>query len=84
MRKLTTVNCSKWVYMMFFAIFEIGSLVCAISKNSITLIIGRIIAGAGVSGLQNGSLTIVACSTPPHMRGGKWARYQVLLEAGSC
>lgn len=70
--------------MFFFAIFEVGSLVCAVSRNSITLIIGRVIAGAGVSGLQNGSLTIVACSTPPHMRGCKSAPDKVLLDAGGC
>ena len=39
----------KWTYVIAFAIFEIGSLVCAVGPSSNALIAGRAIAGAGMS-----------------------------------
>ncbi|KAI1410228.1 putative MFS multidrug transporter [Hypoxylon sp. FL1857] len=58
----------KWSYLVFFTIFEIGSLLCGVAQSSIMLIIGRAVAGIGVAGLQNGSLTIVATAAPLHRR----------------
>jgi hypothetical protein len=55
----------KWVYMLCIAIFEIGSLICAVAPNSTTLIVGRAIAGAGGAGIASGSYTILAFSAPP-------------------
>ena len=49
-------------------IFEIGSLVCAVAKNSTTLIVGRAIAGAGGAGIASGAYTIIAFSAPPQQR----------------
>lgn len=37
----------KWVFLTALSTFEIGSLVCAVSPTSNTLIIGRAIAGLG-------------------------------------
>ncbi|RYP41575.1 hypothetical protein DL767_000917 [Monosporascus sp. MG133] len=58
-----TLN-KKWSYLWFFTIFEVGSLVCGIANSSAMLIIGRAVAGIGVAGLQNGSLTIIATAAP--------------------
>ncbi|KAI0205085.1 major facilitator superfamily domain-containing protein [Astrocystis sublimbata] len=58
--KLYTYFPTKWTYLVFFFIFEVGSLLCAVSTSSPFFIVGRAVAGLGVSGLQNGSLTIVA------------------------
>ncbi|KAL8786444.1 MAG: hypothetical protein Q9213_002760 [Squamulea squamosa] len=44
--------------------FEIGSIVCALARNSPTLIIGRLIAGAGGAGLYVGTLTFVGSAVP--------------------
>ncbi|KAI2643641.1 major facilitator superfamily domain-containing protein [Xylaria nigripes] len=58
--KLYTFFPTKWTFLIFFCIFEVGSLLCAVATSSTFFIIGRAVAGLGVSGLQNGSLTIVS------------------------
>lgn len=55
----------KPVYMTSVALFEIGSLVCAVAPTSTALIIGRAIAGVGAAGVTSGSNIIVALSVPP-------------------
>ncbi|KAI1752006.1 MFS general substrate transporter [Xylaria castorea] len=54
----------KWVYLVAIFIFEIGSLICGVAQNSVTLIIGRAIAGLGSAGLFTGALLILANSVP--------------------
>lgn len=59
------VNFSnKWTYISFFALFELGSLLCGLSNSSEMLIVGRAIQGMGTAGLQNGAFTIIAASVP--------------------
>ncbi|KAK3381907.1 putative MFS transporter [Podospora didyma] len=60
--KIYTKFESKWAFLVFFGVFQIGSLICGAASNSTMLIVGRAIAGLGSSGLMNGSLTIVATS----------------------
>ncbi|KAH7313649.1 major facilitator superfamily transporter [Stachybotrys elegans] len=59
---------SKWSYLVAVVTFEIGSLICGVSPNSLTLIIGRAIAGFGSAGILTGSFTIAATSIPPRTR----------------
>lgn len=54
----------KWVYLIAIFIFEVGSLICAVANNSLTLIIGRAVAGVGSAGIFSGALTILAYSVP--------------------
>ncbi|EHK98547.1 putative HC-toxin efflux carrier TOXA [Glarea lozoyensis 74030] len=56
----------KWTFLAFFAVFELGSLLCGVANSSNMLIAGRAIAGMGASGIQNGAFTIVAQSVPLH------------------
>ncbi|MCJ1333464.1 hypothetical protein MMC10_010163 [Thelotrema lepadinum] len=58
----------KRSFLLAILIFEIGSLVCAVSKNSVTLIVGRAIAGVGGAGTSSGAYTIMAFSAPPARR----------------
>ncbi|KAK4449641.1 major facilitator superfamily domain-containing protein [Podospora aff. communis PSN243] len=58
--KIYTKFNIKWSFLVFFAIFELGSALCGMSRNSLTFIVGRAVAGAGSSGLMNGALTIAA------------------------
>jgi MFS family permease len=53
-------------YIAAIFIFEIGSLLCAVSPNSIALIIGRAIQGVGAAGLAGGGYTITAFIVPLH------------------
>ncbi|CAD6446609.1 fa99eeed-0d79-433d-9188-ef55d8ac1cba [Sclerotinia trifoliorum] len=39
----------KWTYLSALVLFEIGSIICAAARNSVTLIVGRAVAGAGAS-----------------------------------
>ena len=58
----------KWTYLLSIGIFEIGSLICAVAKDSKTLIVGRAIAGMGGAGVSSGAYTIIGFSAPPKMR----------------
>lgn len=58
----------KWTFLLSLAIFEVGSLICALAPNSVALIVGRAIAGVGAAGISVGGTSIVAFSTPPKTR----------------
>ncbi|KAI0424304.1 putative efflux pump [Xylaria sp. FL1042] len=62
--KFYTFLSIKWVYMSAIFIFEVGSLICGVAQNSVTLIIGRAVAGLGSAGLFSGALLILAHSVP--------------------
>ncbi|THC94946.1 hypothetical protein EYZ11_005585 [Aspergillus tanneri] len=59
---------SKWTFLGFFTIFELGSLLCGVANSSKMLIVGRAIGGMGGSGMVNGALNIVAGAVPMHKR----------------
>lgn len=65
------LQAMKWIYLIFFLIFELGSLLCATAQSSTMLIVGRAVAGMGGSGLLNGGLTIMAGAVPLAKRPGK-------------
>lgn len=56
------------VYLAHLAIFEIGSLVCALAPTSQALIVGRAIAGFGASGIFAGGLIVLTTVIPLHRR----------------
>ncbi|KAJ5697901.1 Major facilitator superfamily domain general substrate transporter [Penicillium malachiteum] len=58
----------KQLFLGFLAIFELGSLICALAVNSPILIIGRAIAGAGAAGTCTGGFCIVAVALPLEKR----------------
>lgn len=58
----------KLVFLIAVAVFEIGSLICAVAQNSTTLIVGRAIIGLGAAGVLAGSYTIIAFVVPPAKR----------------
>lgn len=62
--KLYTYLSAKNTFLFFSVIFNIGSLLCAVSTSSIFFILGRTVAGLGSSGLENGALTLVAGAVP--------------------
>ncbi|KAI6085886.1 MFS general substrate transporter [Hypoxylon rubiginosum] len=64
--KIYTYFSTKWSFLIFFFVFEVGSAVCGAAQSSAMFIIGRAIAGLGSSGLMNGSLTMVSGILPPH------------------
>lgn len=58
--KLYTYFPTKAVFMGFVFFFELGSLICGVAQSSTMLIIGRAVAGMGVSGLFNGAITVLS------------------------
>ncbi|KAL2849594.1 major facilitator superfamily domain-containing protein [Aspergillus pseudoustus] len=66
--KLFTFYVVKWVYLAALFLFEVGSLVCAVSPSSTALIVGRAIAGVGAGGVTNGSFFLIAKSVPAPKR----------------
>lgn len=62
--KLYTFCSMKVVFLSALAIFEIGSLVCGVTPNSLGLILGRAVAGIGAAGLFSGAILIIANSVP--------------------
>jgi MFS family permease len=58
----------KWMFVLTLGIFEIGSIVCAVAPSSPSLIVGRLIAGAGGAGLYVGTLTLISHAVPIRKR----------------
>ncbi|TVY26830.1 Efflux pump [Lachnellula hyalina] len=54
----------KWSYLTALGLFELGSLICGVAPSSVTLIIGRAIAGLGSAGILTGSFVVVANAVP--------------------
>ncbi|KAF8304792.1 MFS general substrate transporter [Clavulina sp. PMI_390] len=50
---------SKHVLLFAITIFEVGSFICGIAPNMITLIIGRAVAGLGGSGILNACIMVI-------------------------
>lgn len=66
--KLYSMIHVKTLFLSAFAIFEIGSLVSGVAPNSISLIVGRAIAGIGAAGLFTGAMTSIALVAPVRLR----------------
>jgi MFS family permease len=60
--KFYTYFSSKVTFLMFVFVFEVGSLICGAAPTSLALIVGRAVAGLGLSGIVTGALTIIAAS----------------------
>ncbi|RYP67667.1 hypothetical protein DL771_007134 [Monosporascus sp. 5C6A] len=52
----------KWVFLSAVLVFELGSLICGVAQNSMTLIVGRAIQGFGGAGMTSGVYLIVSVS----------------------
>ncbi|KZF23703.1 MFS multidrug transporter-like protein [Xylona heveae TC161] len=55
-------------FILTILIFELGSLICGVAKDSTTLIVGRAITGLGAAGVISGAYTIIAFTVEPAKR----------------
>ncbi|KAG0645906.1 Roquefortine meleagrin synthesis T [Hyphodiscus hymeniophilus] len=62
--RIFTIFNMKWSYLASITVFEIGSLICGVAPNSVTLIVGRALAGLGSAGILTGSFVVVAHAVP--------------------
>ena len=58
----------KFTFLTSIAVFELGSLICALAPNSTAFIVGRAINGLGAAGIGTGAYTIIAFVTEPSKR----------------
>jgi MFS family permease len=59
----------KWLFVASVTLFEIGSAVCGAAPTMSALIIGRVLAGIGGSGIYLGCLNIISALTTAQERG---------------
>jgi MFS family permease len=59
----------KWIYGGSVLLFEVGSTICGAAPNMNALIVGRVIAGMGGSGIYLGALNYFSALTTPEERG---------------
>ena len=57
------------LYNLGFVVFTVGSALCGLSPSAITLIISRLVQGAGAALLMVNSPAIITEVFPPHQRG---------------
>ncbi|XXG96274.1 hypothetical protein Hte_002555 [Hypoxylon texense] len=60
----------KWSFLAFFAVFELGSIICGAAVSSVMLIVGRAVAGLGAAGIINGAIIIISGCAPLEKRAG--------------
>ncbi|KAI0023437.1 efflux pump [Xylariomycetidae sp. FL0641] len=80
--KVYTHFNTKWAFLSFFAIFELGSVLCGAAVSSDMLIVGRAVAGLGASGIINGAITIISSCAPFEKRPVASLVNQIGLVAG--
>lgn len=61
--QVLTIARTKWIYLFAITVFELGSLICAVSPSIEVLIFGRAIQGVGASGIFITVLTVIAQTT---------------------
>ncbi|KAH9884989.1 MFS general substrate transporter [Xylariomycetidae sp. FL2044] len=66
--KTYTLFSKKAAYLLYLFVFEVGSLICALSPSSNALIVGRAVAGLGASGVFAGGFTLLTTIIPLHKR----------------
>ncbi|KAL7953316.1 major facilitator superfamily domain-containing protein [Trichoderma compactum] len=59
----------KWTFVVTVIIFEVGSVLCGAAPNMNVMIIGRVIAGMGGTGIYLGCLNYFSSLTTPKERG---------------
>ena len=50
------------------SLFELGSLICAVTPTSTGLVLGRAVAGLGAAGIYSGATMIISHSVPLRQR----------------
>jgi MFS family permease len=74
---------AKYLYLFNIILFEVGSAICGSAPNMTALILGRVIAGVGGSGMYSGTLSFVAMLTSLRERPIYMAGSTVIWGIGS-
>jgi len=76
---LSSIIGRKNFYMSCVALFTVSSFMCGLAPNLATLIICRVLQGAGGGGLQPSEQAILADTFPPAKRGMAFAVYGIAV-----
>jgi DHA2 family multidrug resistance protein len=76
---LSSIIGRKNFYMSCVALFTVSSFLCGLAPNLATLIICRVLQGAGGGGLQPSEQAILADTFPPAKRGMAFAVYGIAV-----
>jgi len=76
---LSSIIGRKNFYMSCVALFTISSFLCGLAPNLATLIICRVLQGAGGGGLKPSEQAILADTFPPAKRGMAFAVYGIAV-----
>ena len=76
---LSSIIGRKNFYMGCVALFTVSSFLCGLAPNLATLIVCRILQGAGGGGLQPSEQAILADTFPPAKRGMAFAVYGIAV-----
>jgi DHA2 family multidrug resistance protein len=76
---LSSIIGRKNFYMGCVALFTVSSFMCGLAPNLATLIICRVLQGAGGGGLQPSEQAILADTFPPAKRGMAFAVYGIAV-----
>jgi DHA2 family multidrug resistance protein len=76
---LSSIIGRKNFYMSCVALFTISSFLCGLAPNLATLIVCRVLQGAGGGGLQPSEQAILADTFPPAKRGMAFAVYGIAV-----
>ncbi|MCJ1476436.1 hypothetical protein MMC13_005102 [Lambiella insularis] len=66
--RIYTFYSPKWVFLSSVALFELGSLICAVAPSSKAFIVGRAVAGLGGSGIMGGTIVLMVYIVPLRRR----------------
>ena len=66
--QMSMIFPAKWFYIAMVLLFEVGSALCGGAPNMNALIIGRVIAGLGATGIYTGALCLISVNTTPEER----------------
>src|SRR5947209_8949482 len=76
---LSSIMGRKNFYMTCVALFTVSSFLCGLAPNLATLIVCRVLQGAGGGGLQPSEQAILADTFPPAKRGMAFAVYGIAV-----
>lgn len=76
---LSSIMGCKNFYMSCVAVFTVSSFLCGLAPNLTTLIVCRVLQGAGGGGLQPSEQAILADTFPPAKRGMAFAVYGIAV-----
>ncbi|WVQ74787.1 hypothetical protein IAR50_004393 [Cryptococcus sp. DSM 104548] len=81
--QMLTIIKAKWMLLGAVFFFELGSLICGVSKDMDTLIGGRAIQGIGASGMFVSILTIIAIITRVEQRAAFMSSFGIVFVISS-